>query len=116
MIPPAIILPLEVGQLRMAWLLAHELGHLVLHGGYISRWTHDRQEAAADRWAARALIPETAVQRYQNASVDAFVGALSKHYQDIPLRDCPERELAGTIARIRLSLVEERQDNNEEAV
>jgi hypothetical protein len=96
--------------------MAHELGHLTLHGGYTSRWTHDRQEHQAHRWAARALIPEAAVQRYHNASVDAFVGALSKHYQDIPLRDCPERELAGTIARMRLLLVEDRQDNNGEAM
>lgn len=105
--PPAIILPQSVGQLRLVWLMAHELGHLVLHGGYVSRWTHDRQEAAADRWAARALVPESAVRRHRNASVDAFIGALSSHYEDIPLYDCPERRLAAEIATIRLKAVEE---------
>ena len=106
-LPPAIILPKKVGQLRLVWLMAHELGHLVLHGGYVSRWTHDRQEAAADRWAARAMVPESAVRRHRNASVDAFIGALSSHYEDIPLYDCPERRLAAEIATIRLKAVEE---------
>ena len=106
-LPPAVILPIQVGQLRHVWLLAHELGHLVLHGGYISRWAHDRQEAAADRWAARALIPASSVRRHRNASVDAFIGALSSHYEDIPLHDCPQRRLAAEIATIRLNAVEE---------
>ena len=114
--PHVVILPFGAGPLRLAWLMAHELGHLLQHSGYIGPWAHDRQEHQAHRWAALALIPESAVQRYHNASLDAFVGALSKHYQDLPLRNCPERELAGMIARMRLSLVEDRQDNNEEAV
>jgi Zn-dependent peptidase ImmA (M78 family) len=104
--PPVIVLPLGVGSLRMAWLMAHELGHLVHHSGYVSRWTRDRQESQATRWAARALIPESAVQRYRNASVDAFIGALSKHYEDIPFQDCPERDLAAHIARVRLGLLQ----------
>ena len=105
--PPVIVLPLGVCPLRMSWLMAHELGHLMLHGGYVSQWTRDRQESQATRWAARALIPEAAVQRYRNASVDAFIGALSKHYEDIPLHNCPQRELAGFIAKVRLNILRE---------
>lgn len=113
---PIIGLPEGVGPLETAWLLAHELGHLAKHCGYISEWTFSRQEHGAEAWAACALIPELAVQRYKNASVDAFIGALSKHYEDLPLVNCRAREVAGIIARIRLSMVEDRQNNNEEAV
>jgi hypothetical protein len=105
--PHVVILPIVVGPLRRAWLLAHELGHLVQHSGYIGPWTHDRQEHQADAWAARALIPESAVRRHRNASVDAFVAALSRHYEDLPMIDCPERWLAGRIAKTRLNFLEE---------
>ncbi len=102
-----ICLPQDLGPLEEAWQLAHELGHLVLHRGYSSPWACGRQEAAAEKWAAAALIPSEAVRRHRNASIDAFIGALSAHYEDIPLRDCPQRRLAATIAAIRLRAVEE---------
>lgn len=114
--PHVVILPLVAGPLRRAWLLAHELGHLLQHSGYIGPWTHDRQEHQADAWAARALIPESAVRRYRNASLDAFIGALSAHYEDLPPYNCRAREVAGIIARMRLSLVEDHNKSNEEAV
>ncbi len=104
---PVILLPKDSGPLQRMWYLAHEVGHLLLHRGYASQWACDRQESRADRWAARALIPESAVRRHQNASVDAFIGALSAHYEDIPLVDCPQRRLAGMIAIIRIGAVEE---------
>lgn len=105
-VPPAIILPLGQGPLRTAWLLAHELGHLYQHFGPKGQAQHDREQAQANRWAACALIPEAAIRRYQNASEDAFMGALSRHYQDLPTYPCPERKLAGRIARIRLGCLQ----------
>jgi len=105
--PAVIVLPINVGPLRMAWLMAHELGHLVLHGGYVSKWSRDRQESQASRWAVRALIPDKAIRQYRNACEDAFIAALSKHFEDIPFIDCPERQLAAFIARIRLSILQE---------
>jgi len=95
-------LPEEAGPLESIWLLAHELGHLVLHLGYVSPWSRDRKEFQAERWAARAMIPEARIRRYGNASEDAFIGALSAHYEDLPLQDCPARRLAAHIARARL--------------
>ena len=44
------------GILEEHWQLAHEIGHLVLHCGYISPWTKDRQEWQAKLFAACALI------------------------------------------------------------
>jgi len=102
-----ICLPMGLSQLEEVWQLAHELGHLVLHEGYGGEWARGRQEAAAMRWAAQALIPESAVRRHKNASQDSFIGALSAHYEDIPLHDCPQRRLAAEIATIRLKAVEE---------
>ena len=107
--PPArhvICIPAGLGPLDEIWQLAHEVAHLVLHGGYISEWQHDRQEHQADIWAARALIPTAAMHRHRNASEDAFIAALSSHYEDIPLVDCPQRRLAAEIATIRLSTME----------
>lgn len=104
---PVVFVPAGQGPLERCWSLAHELAHLLMHEGYISEWTHDQQEGRADRWAACALIPESAVLRHRNASGDAFVGALSAHYQDIPYEDCEERRLAGQIALLRLEAVEE---------
>lgn len=105
--PPVVILPKGVGALRAAWLLAHEIGHLVQHAGPRGELLYGKDEAQADRWAAKALIPEAAVRKHHNASVDAFIAALSVHFQDIPLNDCPERRLAAEIATIRIKSVEE---------
>lgn len=102
-----ICLPEPLSPLEEAWYLAHELGHLVQHGGYTTDWAHDKQEAQASRWAACALIPEAAVRRHANASLDAFIAALSAHFEHLPLEDCPQRRLAAQIARIRLKAVEE---------
>ena len=102
-----ICLPEGLGPLEESWQLAHELGHLRFHAGYTTGYAHDRQEAQASRWAAQALIPAAAIRRHQNASVDAFIGAMSAHYEDIPFEDCPQRRLAAEIALIRLDAVEE---------
>lgn len=104
---PVILLPQGAGPLERTWHLAHELGHLILHTGPRGDFLHGKDEAQADRWAAQALIPHAAVLRYRNASLDAFIGALSKHYEDIPFTDCPARKLAARIARIRLRTLEE---------
>ena len=105
--PHVVILPAAAEGLRRAWLLAHELAHLLMHRGYASGWTRSQQEARANAWAARALIPEAAVRRHRNASMDAFIAALSAHYEDLPSEDCPQRRLAAEIAHIRLKAVEE---------
>jgi hypothetical protein len=44
---------------------------------------------------------------YANASEDAMVAALSAHYEDLPLVECPQRDLAGYIASIRLRALRE---------
>ena len=103
--PPLIMLPITSGPLERIWLLAHEVGHLLKHSGASLSTRAGKLEVQADRWAACALIPEVAVQRYQNASVDAFIGALSRHYEDLPLLDCPQRRLAAEIATIRLKAI-----------
>lgn len=95
-------IPEDRGPLGRTWGLAHELGHLVQHTGPRGALLWSKDEAQANRWAACALIPEAAIRRHANASLDAFIGALSRHYEDIPLIDCPERALAAEIARIRL--------------
>lgn len=102
-----ICIPEGLGSLEEAWQIAHELGHLRLHSGYTTDFAHDRQEAQASLWAAMALIPAAAIRRHQNASVDAFIAALSAHHEEIPLMDCPQRRLAAEIALIRLGAVEE---------
>jgi hypothetical protein len=114
--PAMIQIPQALGLLERTWLLAHEVGHLVQHEGARGEHLKGKDEHQADRWAAQALIPEEAVRRSRNASVDSFIGALSKHYQDLPPENCPDRALAGRIAKIRLSLVEAEQDSNKEAV
>lgn len=98
---PLICLPAGRAPLEHVWNLAHELGHLVQHSGPLPR-SRSKQEAQADRWAACALIPQARIRAHKNASEDAFIAALSAHYQEIPLEDCPERRLAARIARIRL--------------
>lgn len=103
---PAILLPTAAGPLWRVWLLAHELGHLLQHAGPRGQLLYSKDELAADRWAAKALIPEAAVRRYRNASMDAFVAALWRHYEEFPMEDCPTRTLAGRIARTRLGCLE----------
>lgn len=103
---PMIGLPEGKGPLEHAWNLAHELGHAILHAGPIPR-ARSKQEAQANRWAACALIPEARIQHHQNASLDAFIGALSAHYEEIPLEACETRKLAARIARFRLKVLEE---------
>ena len=98
---PIIFLPARVGALEQIWLLAHEIGHLLHHTGH-APLKHSQQEFRADHWAARALIPFDRIMAHLNASEDAFIGALSAHYEDLPLEDCPARHLAAEIARIRL--------------
>lgn len=99
---PVILLPRgEVGLTRM-WIFAHELGHLVQHSGPRGSHLYGKDEAQANRWAAQALIPDSAVRRHRNASLDAFIGALSAHYEHIPYKDCPQRRLAAEIAAHRL--------------
>lgn len=97
-----ILVPDLNGPLAWTWSLSHELGHLSQHEGPKGELCWSRDEAQANRWAACALIPEAAIRRYANASEDAFMGALSRHYQELPLYPCPERRLAARIARIRL--------------
>lgn len=102
---PMILLPAGRPALERHWNLAHELGHLVQHSGPVPR-SRAKQEAQADRWAACALIPQARINAHMNASLDAFIGALSAHYGDVPLANCPERRLAAKIARIRLKALE----------
>jgi hypothetical protein len=104
-IPAVLAVPNHSNHLAKVWSLAHELGHLVRHFGYTSPWTRAKQETQAERWAACALIPEARIREYRNASLDAFIGALSAHFEDLPLYDCPQRKLAGKIARIRLQTI-----------
>lgn len=104
--PPVVLVPAAGSYLTQCWILAHELAHLRSHAGHKTRWTHDRDEAAADRWAARALIPRARVLHHGNASIDAFIGALSAHYGDLPLINCADRRLAARIASIRMKWME----------
>lgn len=104
---PPVILIRNGNGLAAFWVLAHELGHLAQHAGPRGELLHSKDEAQADRWAARALIPRARVKHHGNASMDAFIGALSAHYEELPLEDCPARRLAARIAQIRLCAVEE---------
>jgi len=97
-----IILPEEASPLERMWHLAHELGHAVQHSGPKGKRSHGKEEAQANRWSACALIPEARILLHQNACLDAFIGALSAHYEDLPLEDCPARRLAGEIAKHRI--------------
>ena len=102
-----IILPNGLGLLDECWSLAHELGHLVKHSGPKGVRSHGKEEAQANQWAARALIPSARIRHHQNASLDTFIGALSAHYEELPLWDCPQRRLAARIAEIRLGALED---------
>ena len=102
---PVIVIPREAGLLAQVWALAHELGHLVQHAGPGGALKWSKCEAQANRWAACALIPEARIRAHRNACLDAFVGALSAHFEDLPLTNCASRRLAGRIARTRLTLI-----------
>ena len=104
-VPAMIGIPQDSGPLAQFWTLAHELGHLVQHAGPKGELFWGKNEAQANRWAACALIPETRVQTYRNASLDAFIGALSAHFEDLPPNNCSARRLAGRIARTRLKII-----------
>ena len=99
---PIIFLPESASGLERVWLLAHEIGHLLKHAGQTSLMK-GKQEFRADVWAVCALIPLERIQAHLNASEDSMIAALSAHYEDIPLTDCPTRRLAGKIAKIRLN-------------
>ena len=103
---PVIILPADSFLLDKVWFLAHEIGHLVQHSGPKGKREHGKEEAQANRWAACALIPELRIHAYHNASLDAFIAALSANYEELPLVDCPSRRLAAEIARHRLRALE----------
>ncbi|WP_316411292.1 ImmA/IrrE family metallo-endopeptidase [Mesoterricola sediminis] len=98
-----IVIPNGVSPLMRIWALAHELGHAFQHSGAKGSLSYRKEEVQASRWAAQALIPIQRICMYQNASIDAFIGALSAHYEDIPFEDCPARDLAASIAKYRLS-------------
>lgn len=99
---PAVIVSPMGGPLETMWAIAHELGHAVQHSGPKGPRSHSKEEHQANKWAACALIPEARIQHYGNASVDAFIGAISSHYEEIPFSDCPTRRLAARIAKYRL--------------
>ena len=99
---PAIFIPVKAGTLDRFWYLAHELGHMILHLGPRGDMLYSKDEVQANIWAAGTLIPRARIHLYGNACEDAFIGALSAHYEDLPLEDCPARRLAARIASIRL--------------
>ena|ERR1051326_4284948 len=103
---PVILVPGQKGELLKTWCLAHELGHLMQHTGPKGRLMWAKDEWAANRWAACALIPKSRVVAHGNASLDAFIGALSVHYEWLPPEDCEARRLAAHIARHRLRCLE----------
>ena len=106
-IPAILAIPDHSSPLAKIWSLSHELGHLVLHLGYTSPWTRAKQETHADRWAACALIPRARILEHGNASLDSSIGALSAHYEDLPLENRQVRRLAGKIAHMRLRALKE---------
>lgn len=104
---PAIFVPRAAHALARVWGLSHEIGHLVQHSGPRGELMWAKGEAQANRWAACALIPQERIRAHKNASLDAMVAALSAHFEDIPLEDCPARRLAAKIARIRLRALDD---------
>jgi hypothetical protein len=105
--PAVVVIPQDYGPLEQIWSLAHELGHLVQHTGPKGKMFHRKSESQANRWAAKALVPEARIMIHQNACTDAIIAALSVHYEDIPFINCPTRRLAAKIAKIRLKILEE---------
>jgi transcriptional regulator with XRE-family HTH domain len=61
---PVIALPATASWFRENWDLAHELGHLVEghHADGISEHEADKQEAAANAFAAELLLPATTIK------------------------------------------------------
>ncbi|MCL1908917.1 MAG: ImmA/IrrE family metallo-endopeptidase [Holophagaceae bacterium] len=100
-----ILIPENHSPLAAIWALAHELGHLLQHSGPGGKPFWPKDEAQAYRWAACALIPKARIKKYNNASIDSFMASLSANYEQLPLRDCPSRELAHKIAKIRLDVL-----------
>jgi len=105
---PVILIPGQHGPLTTVWRLAHEIGHLVQHSGPKGDLFWSKNEAQANRWAACALIPRARIDMHNNASADAFIAALSAHYEDIPPRNCHLRSLANRIAKFRLAALQSR--------
>jgi len=100
---PIILIPTQFGLLDTIWKLAHETGHLcerITAAAWKRAWV--RCENQANRWAACALLPEAEIQK---ASIDTFIAALSAHYEELPLHDCPARALAHRIATIRMDTI-----------
>lgn len=104
--PLCIAVPGYAGNLAKCWAVAHELGHLHLHHGRATEWLHDKREEEASAWAARALIPVDRVRRYKNASLDAFIAALWRNYEEFPVGNSGVRMLAAAIAHHRLKYLE----------
>ena len=105
-----ILIPSQKGPLASAWGLAHEIGHLCLHAGPGGSPSWSKDETQANRWAACALIPAARIKKYNNASIDSFMGALSANYELLPMHDCLARDLAHKIARFRLDALATRQE------
>ena len=77
----AIVINNDISVERANWTIAHELGHFILHGDWISSqensviyrsndWTGANkpyQEQEADAFAANLLMPEEFVVRYERA-------------------------------------------------
>jgi hypothetical protein len=102
---PIILVPNQHGPLDTIWSLAHEIGHLCQHCGPKNESFHSKDEAQASRWAAGALIPQARIEHHGNASMDAFIAALSANYEPLPSHDSPARKLAYRIAKIRLGML-----------
>jgi hypothetical protein len=102
---PVLGIPSIFGELEKTWSLAHEIGHLTQHSGPKGELFYSKGEFQANRWAACALIPKSRIFVHGNACQDAFIAALSAHFEDLPLADCPQRRLAAKIANIRLRIL-----------
>lgn len=113
--PLCIFIPGYRGRLAKCWGISHELGHIVLGHGPLPH-SNANHEFEADKWAAQALIPESRIRAYRNATLSGFIKALLRHYAS---EDEAVRMLAARIAHARLAAIQDMQDNqdsNEEAV
>lgn len=102
---PIIGLPVDAGVLEKAWLLAHEIGHLKWHVGPRGVMLYGKDERQANEWAAAALLPLARLKSYRSASIDSFIAALSRNYEEIPCVDCVQRRLAGFVSGIRMDVL-----------